>query len=308
MTAPANDSDDSNETRWQFPRRMTLDDDKGSRVYRLVVKTLEKRKLHVEGGLKSEALLTVANRIGGNNDSCELALNRGVTTEVEQALQRQASRLQQQPSTPKHFSRENSPSWKESQGMVGPENVKQSVERLVRHVDTNRHRQHQGNAPIGLTLKQVIMGPPRTGKTTVAKLYGRLLGELGLVPLEGVVVKIPSDFIGEMVLIIDDAHMLYQRSTQGTNDSDEHRRAVVDTLVGIIQNQPSDKRCVILVGYEDLMEEFLLNSNSGLKRRFPLDTAIRLSDYKPQQLIEILELNMARDEATATEEAKKSSA
>jgi hypothetical protein len=108
-----------------------------------------------------------------------------------------------------------------------------------------------------------------------------------------------------MVLIIDDAHMLYQRSTQGTNDSDDHRRAVVDTLVGVIQNQPSDKRCVILVGYEDIMEEFLLNSNPGLKRRFPLDTAIRLPDYKPQQLIQILDLKMARDETTATEEAKK---
>jgi Cdc6-like AAA superfamily ATPase len=53
------------------------------------------------------------------------------------------------------------------------------------------------------------------------------------------------------------------------------------------------------------MEEFLLNSNPGLKRRFHLDTAIRLSDHKPQQLIEILDLKMARDEATATEEAKK---
>ncbi|KAL2856400.1 P-loop containing nucleoside triphosphate hydrolase protein [Aspergillus pseudodeflectus] len=345
MTAPARDFGDSNETRWQFPHRMTLDDDEESRVYRLLVKTLEKRKLHVEGGLYSEALLTVAKRIGGSNDSSELAVNRGITTEVEQALQRQATRLQQQSSTahpkrrppnyhfltreallgpgPKQFSRENSPSWKELQGMVGLESVKQSVERLVRHVDTNRHRQHQGKVPIGLTLNQVIMCPPGTGKTTVAKLYGRILGELGLVSLAGVVVKAPTDFIGEwvghseeatknilkdtegMVLIIDDAHMLYQQSTQGTNDSDQHRRAVVDTLVGIIQNQPSDKRCVILVGYEDLMEEFLLNSNPGLKRRFPLDTAIRLSDYKPEQLIEILDLKMARDEATATEEAKK---
>ncbi|KAJ0427125.1 P-loop containing nucleoside triphosphate hydrolase protein [Aspergillus carlsbadensis] len=345
MTAPAKDFGDSNETRWQFPHRMTLDDDEQSRVYRLLVKALEKRKLHVEGGLKCEALLTVANRIGGSSDSNELALNRCITTEVEQALQRQATRLQQQFKTahpkrrppnyffllkedligpePKQFSRENSPSWKALQGMVDLENVKQSVERLVRHVDTNRHRQHQGKAPIGLTLNQVIMGPPGTGKTTVAKLYGRILGELGLVSLEGVVVKTPTDFIGEfvghseeatknilkdtegMVLIIDDAHMLYQQSTQGTNDSDQHRRAVVDTLVGIIQNQPSDKRCVILVGYEDLMEEFLLNSNPGLKRRFPLDTAIRLPDYKPQQLIEILDLKMARDEATATKEAKR---
>ena len=106
-----------------------------------------------------------------------------------------------------------------------------------------------------------------TGKTTVAKLYGEVLAELGLLSKGEVVFKNASDFKGDVlgaseattrailkasegcVLVIDEAYTLCSPSGVGSGASgDPFGAAVIDTIVEQVQGRPGDDRAVILLG------------------------------------------------------------
>merc|ERR1719174_1024838 len=136
------------------------------------------------------------------------------------------------------------------------------------------------------------MGNPGTGKTTVAKLYGRILKDMGLLSKGDVIVKNPSDFIGSAlgesekntlaileeakgcVLVIDEAYGLH--SEKGVTDP--YKTSVVDTIVAKVQGVPGDDRCVLLLGYEENMAQMMRDSNPGLARRFNLQDAFQFED------------------------------
>lgn len=86
-------------------------------------------------------------------------------------------------------------------------------------------------------------------------------------------------------------------------ESDEFRPGCIDVLVSSIHNTPREDRCVILVGYPEMMEEMFRKSNAGLRRRFPLEEAFRFADYNDQRLNEILGLKMEAEGIIATESA-----
>ena len=105
-----------------------------------------------------------------------------------------------------------SKAWKTLQSMIGLDAVKKSVQNLFDMTILNYQRELQELQPDTVSLNRVFLGSPGTGKTTVAKHYGQILAELGLISngegvsfyilppsiLKGheVVVKNPADFVG----------------------------------------------------------------------------------------------------------------
>jgi SpoVK/Ycf46/Vps4 family AAA+-type ATPase len=217
-----------------------------------------------------------------------------------------------------------SKAWKTLQSMVGLERVKASVEALFGQAVVNHRRELQGKKPIKITLNRCFLGPPGTGKTTVAKLYAQILVDLGLVSESAVVIKAASDLIGSYigkseaytkmaldeaengVLVIDDAHILVPGATHdSSHHTDVYRAAIIDTLVANIQPDPDEGRAVILIGYPDAMYELIERSNPGLARRFPLEEAFHFTGFSEDQLKQILENKLRRDDLEATPEAKE---
>ncbi|KAI0310251.1 P-loop containing nucleoside triphosphate hydrolase protein [Amylostereum chailletii] len=216
----------------------------------------------------------------------------------------------------------DSPAWKKLQGMIGLSSVKNSIKTLFDVITENYQRELHEKEPIQMSLNRVFLGNPGTGKTTVAKLYGEALKDMSLLSNGEVVVKNPSDFMGQYigqseantkailastigkVLVIDEAYMLYGNGSQSGHHGDIFRTAVIDTIVAEIQSVPGEDRCVLLLGYEGPMREMFQNVNPGLSRRFAIEDAFRFEDYTDDELLQILELKLSQQNLDATPSAR----
>jgi SpoVK/Ycf46/Vps4 family AAA+-type ATPase len=92
-----------------------------------------------------------------------------------------------------------SEAWIKLQKMIGLNKVKEAVQTLVDMVGENYNRELQEKEPLQMSLNRVFLGNPGTGKTTVAKLYGQILSDIGMLSNGEVVLKNPSDFKGQHV-------------------------------------------------------------------------------------------------------------
>ncbi|MYT71724.1 MULTISPECIES: right-handed parallel beta-helix repeat-containing protein [unclassified Streptomyces] len=198
--------------------------------------------------------------------------------------------------------------------LVGLERVKHDVASLVKLMQMVRRREEAGLAAPPLSRHLIFAGNPGTGKTTVARLYGRILAAVGLLDRGHLVEADRSSLVGEYVghtgpktqrvfeeamggvLFIDEAYSLTPAA--GSNDFGHE---AIATLVKLMEDH-RDSVVVIVAGYPDEMEHFI-DSNPGLASRF--SRTLLFEDYDTPELVSIVEHHAERHQYRLTDSARE---
>ncbi|MDG9719572.1 AAA family ATPase [Streptomyces sp. DH24] len=186
----------------------------------------------------------------------------------------------------------------ELERMVGLEPVKRQVKALSAQLNMARLRAGQG-LPVQPPKRHfVFSGPSGTGKTTVARILGRVFYALGLLGGDHLVEAQRADLVGEYlgqtavkanelidsalggVLFVDEAYSL---SNSGYGKGDAYGDEALQVLLKRAEDN-RDHLVVILAGYPEGMDR-LLAANPGLSSRFT--TRVDFPSYRPAELTEI---------------------
>lgn len=181
--------------------------------------------------------------------------------------------------------------------LVGLTNVKAKVYDLIAYQKVQQLRKHNNLSTPTNTLHLAFTGNPGTGKTTVARIVGRIYKQLGLLTKGHFTEVSRTDLIAGYqgqtalkvkkviekakggVLFIDEAYSITENE-----HSDSYGKECLTELTKALEDYREDL-VVIVAGYTEPMNKFF-NSNPGLKSRF--NTFIEFNDYTNDELIEIL--------------------
>jgi len=183
---------------------------------------------------------------------------------------------------------------KELDAMIGIKNLKSNLLDQILYFSQQLHLNKNNN---GEYMHTVIYGPPGTGKTEIAKIMGKIYGNIGVLN-KGVFKKVTrsdliAGYLGQTaiktkdvikeclggVLFIDEAYSL------GNNEKrDSFSKECIDTLCEALSDHKDDLM-VIIAGYEEELKDCFFNYNQGLDSRFTW--RFKTDEYKGVDLCEI---------------------
>ena len=204
----------------------------------------------------------------------------------------------------------------ELDAMIGLGQVKEQVRSIYVSIEAARRRAVAGFGTDKPMRHFVFLGPPGTGKTTVARVIGKIFYSFGLLDSPEVVEAQRSDLVGEYlgataiktnelidsalgrVLFIDEAYSLVN---EGDGQSDRFGAEAVQTLLKRAEDD-RESLIIILAGYEKQTEAFLA-TNPGMASRFA--TRIRFPTYSTEELFALAETQLAAKQEGLTYEARQ---
>ena len=204
--------------------------------------------------------------------------------------------------------------YKELDDLIGLESVKKEVRSLANFVKLQKQREAKGLKTAKVSYHLVFYGSPGTGKTTVARIIGRIYKDLGVLK-KGHTVEtdrsgLVSKYLGQTalktdtvvqhaihgVLFIDEAYALVPEDGNGQDYGQE----AISTLLKRMEDY-RDSLVVIIAGYKNEMQRFI-DSNPGLQSRF--NRYIDFPDYTGAELTDIFKMYMKKNQYTLAPDAE----
>ncbi|GLC88965.1 AAA family ATPase [Lysinibacillus piscis] len=179
--------------------------------------------------------------------------------------------------------------------LVGLPNAKKELHNLINFIKIQSLRVDHGLTSFPITYHLVFSGNPGTGKTTVARIIGQIYKHLGVLSsghfVETDRAGLVAGYVGQTalkvqevvdkakggVLFIDEAYSLVH------DKQDAFGREAIDSLLKAMEDLRDDL-VIIVAGYTELMEEFLL-ANPGFKSRF--NHFVQFDNFSTEELYEI---------------------
>lgn len=200
--------------------------------------------------------------------------------------------------------------------LIGLNDVKRDLRKRVDFLMVNQRRAARGLHTTSHRMHMAFVGNPGTGKTTVARLFAKLLRSLGILSSDQIVEVDRSGLVGQYVghseektqsviakadggvLFIDEAYALNDRYGEDRKGFGEE---ATDVLVKAMEDR-RDSLMVILAGYKGPMDNFI-SMNPGLKSRIP--AIIEFGDYSTDELLEIADSVATQRHLTIADDARK---
>ncbi|MBD5359002.1 MAG: AAA family ATPase [Bacteroides sp.] len=185
--------------------------------------------------------------------------------------------------------------------LTGLMSVKEKLSAYEKLMRFNKMRADTGLPVSAFPLHAMFLGSPGTGKTTVAKLMGKMLHEAGVLSKGHVVVRERATLLGPNysmeesntlaaieeaqggILLIDEAYQLYQ-----PKDPRDPGKFVIETLMSSLADESKRDWMLILAGYPDEMKR-MFEMNPGLRSRIPDSNVYIFEDFSEAELMDIAE-------------------